>query len=377
MDAWWRDRLRGTGDRKTVSAWARDYALSAAAALLIVAVPVADLFLPTDIHVAHILVVPVALVAAFAGPLRGAITALLAVLARVVAGIERDVVTTENVLVQLASLALLSMLLVVLALSSERGRNELASVRRIAEAAQRVVLRPLPCRSGPLTIASAYRSADGGARVGGDLYAIARTANATRLLIGDVRGKGLSSLGETQTVLGAFRAAAHRQVPLPELVASLEASLHWDLVEFCDTPAEADLGERFVTAAVVEIPDDEPCVHVVSCGHLPPLLLHEGRATLLNVAEPAPPLGLGALAESTYAPSIFPFVVGDQMLLYTDGLTEARDVEGGFYPLTERAAGLTSSGPVTLVQAVTRDLLGHAHGPLCDDMALVALQRER
>lgn len=376
MDAWWRDRLRGTEDRKSASACARDHALSAVAALVIVAVPVADLFLPTDIHVAHILVVPVALVATFAGPLRGALTALLAVLALVAAGIERDTVTTENLLVQLASLVLVSMLLVVVALSSERGRHKLASERRISEAAQRVVLRPLPCRSGPLTIASAYRSADDGARVGGDLYAVARTANATRLLIGDVRGKGLNSLGETETVLGAFRAAAHRQVPLPELVASLEASLRWDLVEFCDTPAEADVGERFVTAAVVEIPDDEPCVHVVSCGHLPPLLLHEGRATLLDVADPAPPLGLGALAESTYASSTFPFVGGDQMLLYTDGLTEARDAEGGFYPLMERAAGLTGSGPATLVQAVTRDLLDHAHGPLCDDMAVVALQRE-
>ncbi|MDX3076881.1 PP2C family protein-serine/threonine phosphatase [Streptomyces sp. NPDC088354] len=353
-----------------------DYVLTAVAALLIVAVPVADLFLPMNIHIAHVLVVPVALVAAFAGPLRGALTALLAVLALIAAAVERDALTTENVLVQLASLVLVSVLLVVFALSSERGRHELAGERRISEAAQRVVLRPLPGRSGPLTIASAYRSADDGARVGGDLYAVARTANATRLLIGDVRGKGLNSLGETETVLGAFRAAAHRQEPLPELVASLEGSVRWGLAEFCDTPAEADVGERFVTAAVVEIPDDEPFVHVVSCGHLPPLLLHEGRATLLDVAEPAPPLGLGALAESTYAPSTFPFVGGDQLLLYTDGLTEARDAEGGFYPLVERAAGLTGSCPATLVQEVTRDLLGHAHGPLGDDMAVVALRRE-
>ncbi|MFF3256021.1 SpoIIE family protein phosphatase [Actinacidiphila glaucinigra] len=143
---------------------------------------------------------------------------------------------------QLASLALVSMLLVVFALSSERGRHELASERRISEVAQQVVLRPLPRRSGPLTIASAYRSADDGARVGGDLYAVARTANATRLLIEDVCGKGLSALGETETALGAFRAAAHRQVPLPELVASLEAGLRWDLVELCDTPAETDVG---------------------------------------------------------------------------------------------------------------------------------------
>ncbi|MFJ4847113.1 MULTISPECIES: PP2C family protein-serine/threonine phosphatase [unclassified Streptomyces] len=377
MDAWWRDRPRDAGSGEAAVVCPRDGVITVMAALLIVAVPVADLFLPMNIHIAHVLVVPVALVAAFAGPLRGALTALLAVLALIAAGAERSALTTENVLVQLASLVMVSVLLVVFALSTERGRHELAGERRIAEAAHRVVMRPLPGRSGPLTIASAYRSADDGARVGGDLYAVARTANATRLLIGDVRGKGLNLLGETETVLGAFRAAAHRQEPLPELVASLEGSVRWGFAEFCDASAEADVGERFVTAAVVEIPDDEPYVHVVSCGHLPPLLLHEGRATLLAVEDPAPPLGLGALVESTYAPSTFPFVRGDQLLLYTDGLTEARDAQGGFYPLLERAAGLTcSGGPATLVQAVTRDLLGHAHGPLGDDMAVVALRRE-
>jgi hypothetical protein len=261
---------------------------------LIVAVPLADAFLPPDIHLAHLLVVPVALVAAFGGPRRGVMTALLAVVALIVAGAERGVLRTENVLVELGSLILLSVLLVVFGYLRERRRLELLELRRVSEAAQGVVLRPLPERAGPLSIASAYRAAEIGTRVGGDLYAVARTEDATRLLIGDVRGHGLSSIGDTEIVLGAFRAAAHRREPLPELVASLEGSVRWGLAELPPQgPVDSDVGERFVTAAIIEVPDEEPYVRLVNCGHLSPLLLHGGAAIPLDVPEPAPPLGLG------------------------------------------------------------------------------------
>lgn len=368
---WWSSlstmqRPRGSGG----------YVLPVVSAGLIVAVPIADFFLPPNIHLAHILVVLVALVAAFSGSRRGAGIALLAVLALVVAAAERRTLTTENVLVQLASLVLLSVLLVLIGHLRERGQYEIAGLRRVSEAAQGVVLRSLPKRVGPVAIASAYRSAESGARLGGDVYAVARAGHATRLLIGDVRGKGLGSIGDSETVLGAFRAAAHRQAPLPELVATLEASVRWGLAEYSDPRADADVGERFVSAAVVEIPDSEPYVHIVSCGHLPPLLLHDGTATLLSVDQPAPPLGLGSLVENTYTPTTFAFAPGDRLLLYTDGVTEARDRHGTFYPLLERAAAWADRCPAQLVEAMTEDLQAHVAGPLDDDMAVVALQRE-
>jgi hypothetical protein len=343
---------------------------------IIAAVPVADLFLPADIHLAHLLVVPVALASAFAGAVRGAATALAAVLALVAAGAERHTLTTENVLVQLGSLVLLSLLLVLISMLRERRRRELAELREVSEATQGVVLRPLPAHAGPVSIASAYRSAGDGARIGGDLYAVARTAHATRFLIGDVRGKGLCSIGDTETVLGAFRAAAHRQAPLPELMASLEGSVRWELTQSRDGSCEIDVGERFVTAAVVEIPDDEPYVRVVSCGHLPPVLLHDGTVTALDVPEPAPPLGLGGLTESAYTPTTFRFAPGDRLLLYTDGVTEARNRAGEFYPLLERAAAWGDRGPEQLVREMTDDLLAYVAAPLEDDMAVVAVVRD-
>ncbi|MFI1097584.1 PP2C family protein-serine/threonine phosphatase [Streptomyces sp. NPDC020917] len=355
-------------------------AWTAAAVTLIALVPVADLFLPQDIHLAHLLVVPVALTAVLFSPRRAALVAALAVVALVTAGAERMTLTTENVLVQLGSFVALSGLLLAASMLLERRRHELAGLRHVSEA----VLRPLPPRLGPLSLASAYRAADAGTPLGGDLYAVARTDGSTRLLIGDVRGKGLASIGDTETVLGAFRAAAHRQSPLPELVAQMEGSVRWGLNDCsgaCSPPdgeggTTADLGERFVTAAIIDIPDDEPYVHVVSCGHLPPLLFHEGSVTPLDVENPAPPLGLGALAEGGYTPTTFPFGPGDRLLVYTDGVTEARDAGGTFYPLLERADGWAEHRPARLVEAVTDDLRAHAAAGLHDDMAVVALRRD-
>ncbi|CAG7657722.1 PP2C family protein-serine/threonine phosphatase [Actinacidiphila bryophytorum] len=349
----------------------REHVWTAVAAGLIALVPIADLFVPDNVHLAHTLVLPVALIAVFVGPRRATFTAVLAVLALVAAGAERMTLISESVLVQLLCLMLLSALLVAVSHMLDRRRQELVGLRRVSEA----VLRPLPQRAGPVSIASAYRAAEIGSPVGGDLYAVARTADSTRLLIGDVRGKGAASVADTELVLGAFRAAAHRQSPLPELVASLEGSVRWGLNEPGDAAA-GDAAERFVTAAVVEIPDDEPYVHVVSCGHLPPLLFHEGSVTALDATDPAPPLGLGALADGGYTPTTFPFEPGDRLLVYTDGVTEARDGKGEFYPLLERAAAWTGHLPDAMVRAVTSELRAHAAAGLNDDMAVVALRRD-
>lgn len=343
------------------------------AVILIVSVPVTDYFLPPDIHIAHTLVLPVALVAVFFGPRRTALTAGLAAAALIAAGVERRTLSTEPVLVELGSFVALSVVLIVVSHVLERRRQEVVGLRRVSEA----VLRPLPPQAGPISIASAYRAADNGTPVGGDLYAVARTADSTRLLIGDVRGKGLASVGDTELVLGAFRAAAHRQSPLPELAASLEGSVRWGLNEHWDTAASLDAAERFVTAAIIEIPDDDPYVHVINCGHLPPLLFHGGTVTPLDTVETAPPLGLGALASTGYTPSTFPFAAGDRLLMYTDGVTEARNPEGEFYPLLKRAAAWADDRyPGSLVEALTADLRMHARAGLNDDMAVVALQRD-
>ncbi|MFD7438245.1 PP2C family protein-serine/threonine phosphatase [Streptomyces sp. NPDC059861] len=344
--------------------------------LLIVAIPVADAFLPPDIHLAHLLTVATAVTAVGAGPRATALVGAAALLALTAAGLERHTLMSESVVVEWCALVAVSVVLVAFAHLRERHERALRRARSVSDTAQRVVLRPLPERAGPVRLASEYRSADADTHVGGDLYASARTVGSTRLIIGDVRGKGLASISDTAIVLGAFRAAAHREMPLAELVSYVEDAVRWGLAEF--SPSETELAERFVTAVLVDIPDDEPIVHLVSCGHPPPLLVRSGgTVTTLNVADPAPPLGLavGAASALSYVPASFPFRDGDRLVLYTDGVTEARDPGGRFYPLAERVAMRANHQPGPLVDAITADLRDHAGGRLVDDMALVVAQR--
>ncbi|MFG3295146.1 PP2C family protein-serine/threonine phosphatase [Streptomyces sp. NPDC048179] len=350
--------------------------------LLIIAIPVADGFLPPDIHLAHLLVVAVAVTAVGTGPRTTALIGTLAVLALVVAGVERRTLTTESVLVELSALLAVCAFFVLFTGLRDRRERELARVRSVSDAAQRVVLRPLPKRAGPVTLASHYRSAEADATIGGDLYAAARIPGSTRILIGDVRGKGLPSISDTAIVLGAFRAAAHRRIPLPELVAYIEDAVRWGLAEFSEP--EEDAAERFVTAAVIDIPDGAPVLHLISCGHPPPLLLagRTGTARLLAVPEPSPPLGLGVgpadpdSADGCYLPATFPFEHGDRLVLYTDGVSEARNTAGDFYPLAERAAVWADKAPGPLVERLAADVRAYADGRLNDDMAMIVVQRD-
>jgi serine phosphatase RsbU (regulator of sigma subunit) len=353
-----------------VSAWL------AAALAIIVAVPVADVFLPPDIHLAHLLAIAPAFTVAVAGTRLTAAVSVLAALALIAAGAERDSLTTESVLVEFGSLIAVSALLVLFSALRDRRNHQLASVRRVSEATQRVLLRPLPARAGPLSIASAYRAFDADSTIGGDLYAVTRAAGSTRLVIGDVRGKGLPTIGSTAIMLGTFRALAHWQLPLPELVAQLEGAVRWDSAENAEPETDAD--ESFVTAVIVDIPDDEPVIHLVSRGHPAPLLLRrDGTVTALTVPEPAPPVGLGSVSAAPYVPTTFSFAQGDRLLLYTDGVSETRDRDGAFYPLAERVTRWADQTPTALVASITDDLAACAATPFNDDMALVVIQRDR
>ena len=77
--------------------------------------------------------------------------------------------------------------------------------------------------------------------------------------------------------------------------------------------------EDFVTAVVVQVATDGSAI-VLNCGHPPPLLVRAGQATQLDPPEPTPPLGLGARPE----PLRLALALGDRILLYTDGVSEAR-----------------------------------------------------
>lgn len=137
----------------------------------------------------------------------------------------------------------------------------------------------------------------------------------------------------------------------------------------------SEIAERFITALLAEIPDDEPVVRTVSCGHPPPLLLHRGEVRELPAAAPSPPFNLGMLVSDEYHVDLAPFRPGDKLVLYTDGVTETRDPSGVFYPLAERLRSWGEEAPHHLVEHLHRDLVDYSAGQLDDDIAALVAQR--
>ncbi|MFJ5901974.1 PP2C family protein-serine/threonine phosphatase [Streptomyces sp. NPDC093064] len=353
--------------------WQSSHALVAIPLVLIVAIILADIHSPESVHLGPLLVVAPAITASFGGYRLTGLIGALAVGAQVLLAVLQGGVATTNHISQIVALTILSIFAMLVCFVRDRRTAELAQVRSVSEAAQRALLRPLPDRLGPLYIASSYLAAEKEACIGGDLYAVARTGERTRVIVGDVRGKGLAAIGEAATLLGSFREAAHHHATLPALAEALDRSVCRYLAEFPEADGEAQ--EHFITALLLEIPDHSPVSRVVHCGHPPPLLIRRGHVKPVTSSHPAPPLGMSGLGPETYDTHTFSFHAGDTLLLYTDGVMEARDSSRAFYPLQERVAQWANSSSKTLVQRLEQDLLAHANGALGDDAAVLAIQR--
>ncbi|MFF3615069.1 PP2C family protein-serine/threonine phosphatase [Streptomyces sp. NPDC002580] len=341
---------------------------------LIVVITVVDVRSPTDVHLGPLLVIAPTLTASLSGPLLTALVGILAVAAQVVIAVLHGGIGTTNHIAQLIALVVLTALVVFVCHVRERRARELVRARSVAETAQRVLLRPPPRRIGPLRVAWLYLAAEDDTQIGGDLFAVTRSADSsTRVIIGDVRGHGLASIGEASVVLGAFREGAHRYGTLPELTAALEVSVCRDLDEVADT--RYDPGEHFITALVLDIPDDGTPAEMINCGHPPPLLLRDHEVTVLHARHPVPPLGLCELPAADHHTDPFAFETGDFLLLCTDGVIEARSPEGEFYPLAERVASFPPSGPDALLRRIHDDLVRHIGDQPGDDAAFLILER--
>lgn len=271
--------------------------------------------------------------------------------------------------------ALVGSLGTVLAAHRMRRERTLADVRFVAEIAQRVLLRPVPQHIGDLLLESFYLSAAAEAQIGGDLFEAVPTTYGVRLLIGDVRGKGLLAVETAAALLGAFREAAHDEPDLPALAGRVEASM----LRRAEQLSGSELGERFVTAVFAEIPEIPPgergeqVVRVVNCGHPPPLRIRPGDVRELDQGRSAPPLNLGMLVGEPHQVDVYDFRPGDQLLLYTDGVTETRSPDGTFYPLVERVRSWGPLPPWELLERLHEDLLDYSHGRMDDDTAALSV----
>jgi serine phosphatase RsbU (regulator of sigma subunit) len=178
------------------------------------------------------------------------------------------------------------------------------------------------------------------------------------VLVGDVKGKGLEAVQLAALVLGSFRAAAAHP-GLTELAAELDHSIRPRLGE-----------EDFVTAVLAQFSRHGE-LQLVNCGHPAPLRFRAGTVERLARAEPTTPLGLDP------APTIqrFTLVATDRVLLYTDGLVEARAPDGPPFELDGQVQAVGAAPSLgTALDGLVARLLDHAGGRLDDDLALVLAQ---
>ncbi|MGW2253373.1 SpoIIE family protein phosphatase [Kitasatospora sp. NPDC001660] len=193
--------------------------------------------------------------------------------------------------------------------------------RHAALALQRHLLPGPPPQPPGLEVAYRYQPAASVGEVGGDWFdVIPLTADRTALVVGDVMGSGINAAA----TMGQLRTAARTLAGLDLEPAAVLT--HLDRIA-------ADLGESTATCVyAVHDPHDHRC-RIAIAGHLPPVHTCPGRPPALLDLPTGAPLGVGGVA---FDDTPIDLAIGDELVLYTDGLVETRDHDIDF-----RLAALT------------------------------------
>ena len=207
--------------------------------------------------------------------------------------------------------------------------------------------------------------------MGGDAYDYAiNDHDMLHLAIFDGMGHGLPAAGVTAFALSAYRHSRRGGVRPAAMYAAIDAAVH----DQYPTP-------RFVTALIAELDVASGRLRWISAGHPPPLLLRDGHLIgTLDVA-PSPPLGL-LLADHEPVEGEESLQPGDMVLLYSDGLTEARRPDGELFTeerlaeFIERQAANGLPAPETL-RGLRGAIIERGEGALRDDATALLLEWRR
>ena len=234
--------------------------------------------------------------------------------------------------------------------------------RDIATTLQANFLHPLPDLVG-WEFGLATRVASAADLVGGDFHDVFILSDEQLVvLLGDVEGKGIAAAGMTETVHAAARALA---VTGPSPSRVLERLNRLLLLQ--ESP--------LVTALLVLLQRKSGELSIACAGHPAPLHLRcEGSVEPLSL-EPGPPLG--AFEESHYAPSTAELAPGEALLLYTDGVIDARR-EGVFFgpeSLLATARRLAGASAQQIADGVREAVTDYADS-LRDDLHVLVIRRE-
>ena len=235
--------------------------------------------------------------------------------------------------------------------------------RDIALALQKNFVHPLPTISG-LELAALSLPAGRDELIGGDFSdVLVRPDGTVVVLIGDVTGKGIKAAGLTETVRAAVRTLALIS-PSPEyILGNVNRLLLYEG------------GYRHLVTALLMVLDPRSGRGLqASAGHPAAVNLSDSGARLL---EPAHGLPLGVL-ERAYESTDFALAAGEALVLYTDGVTEARSggVLFGEKRLIEVLGGAQDRAPQQVIERLQAAVIDYAD-ELKDDLQILALRRTR
>jgi sigma-B regulation protein RsbU (phosphoserine phosphatase) len=223
---------------------------------------------------------------------------------------------------------------------SDSGRaSELAAAREI----QRNLLpTTLPAAPG-LQVAVFWEPAGD---VGGDFYDGASLSESSAwLCIGDVAGKGISAALLMASVQSMVRSSARAQLAPAALCASVNRELSTQMTS-----------GRFVTFFYCVYDATTRRLTYTNAGHNPPLLVHsDGNAVRLSRGGPV----LGVFPQSQFDSGEVELADGDRLVLFTDGITEARSASGGEFG-EERLERIVAASPQVSARALSDRILSAA-----------------
>lgn len=237
----------------------------------------------------------------------------------------------------------------------------------LAQRMQESLLPPsIPDVSG-IEIAARYQAAGRGIDVGGDFYDFFRTGSKSwNVVIGDVSGKGPDAAVITALVRYTLRAAAMQARAPRRILAKLNDAIY-----------EQTHPERFATVGLIRIRTDGnegPKRATIACGGHPLPLVLRGDGTIEQVGTPGTVLGLmGKVDIKDHNVVLQP---GDALVLYTDGVTEARvgDHMLGIHGLRTALAGCRGFDAEQIAEHLTKTTLDFQKNDQRDDLAVVVLR---
>jgi phosphoserine phosphatase RsbU/P len=243
-----------------------------------------------------------------------------------------------------------------------RAEESEARARTLVRTLQQTLLPPSTPTIDGLELAAVYRPAGTGEEVGGDFYDVFQVGDDDWIaLVGDVTGKGIDAAMVTALARYTMRAAAVTDPEPTTILTTLNKVLRHD-----------DATPRWCTAVVVRFVLDAGGWTVTSChaGH-PPALHIDAHA---NVTELGPPgTLLGPFEDLSVRSSTRRLGCGDSVVLYTDGVTEARSPSGFFGEARLRRAvqrlGQSAHG---LTYRLLDEVMDHQAGNAFDDIVILS-----